>query len=787
MRLLKKIAALSLAAAMCFGTLAGCKKEDPPIAPKDYIYKLTEFSSAGEDYGYINGFDFGGDSVYLLTSLSETINDEATTNNYLYKTDNSGAVKEKLLLSSETERQILTNDYMTFYSGLSVGSDGSVYLWRQKSGSFPDADGVKKQGIKAEIVKADGENQTVLLDVGEKLTSLGVDMSTLYIYGFTVDDKNIAYVSVNMDSVWAFDLTTGNVVLENKPIPGGVGDYGGMIKGFYNNADGSTSVVSYGSIEENGDLVDKLIITPINTQMGAYGTSVSIDAPGDMQSNISQGDAKYDYYGYGLSSIYGYKDGVRTLVADLPASGANLNQIQTMIPISETEFLLMGTTPEEVINAKLFKLTKVDPKDVPDRTIITVAAIVDELYLSGYITEFTVAHPQYQVEYKIYADDENTSFEDALEAFNTDIIAGNVPDVLLIDPSMPYGNYVNKGLFADLYKFIDNDPEVSREIYYEAFLKALETDGKLYSIAPAFQMHTLVGKTSIFGDKSGQSLAELEAAAAKIPGATLFGNIDREYFVGGVFTRASRQFIDYEKGVATFDSPEFISLLEYAKSLPAPAADAEPYISSTWFPDETGDYKEDRVLTEFLGMVDFRDVVSMEKLDFGEPITFLGFPNASGGSGITARARLETAVMAKAKNPDGAWAFVKGLQYYGDPFVESCGYPPLWFFPLLVSELETAAKNSTETAYQYDFVTGERVDRYQWLGADLSIQPNNTEADNAKVYAMFDQIDGIRRTVPAIDNIISEETQAYLAGDRSAEETAKIIQNRATTYLEEMK
>jgi ABC-type glycerol-3-phosphate transport system substrate-binding protein len=589
-----------------------------------------------------------------------------------------------------------------------------------------------------------------------------------------------------MDSVWAFDLVSGEVVLENKPIPSGSGF--GYIRGFYKTIEGGgMSVVAFGSIEENGELVDKLILTPVNTAAGDYGASVSIEAPGGIQSNVAQGDSKYDYYGYGLASIYGYKDGVKTLVADLPASGVNLNQISRVIPVSETEFIITGTTPEAVVTDKLFKLTKVDPKDVPDRTIVTVAAVADELYLSGYITEFMLAHPEYQVEYKLYAEDSSTSFSDALEAFNTDIIAGNVPDVLLIDAQMPYGSYAKKGIFADLYPLIEKDPDVSLEDYHKPFIKALETDGKLYSIAPAFQLYTLVGKTSIFGEAKGQSLTELEAAAAKIPGATLFGNIDRDYFVDGVFRRMARRFIDDEKGICSFTSPEFISLLEYAKSLHAPAPDAEPYMNYSWEPDETNDYRENRVLIEHVDVKDFRDIVSMEQVDFGEAVTYLGFPNASGGSGITARARMETAVMAKSKNPAGAWEFVKGLQYYGDPFIESIGYPPLWFFPLVVSELDIAAKNSTAPAFQYDFVTGEKIPRANWLSPNLTeIQPDNTEADNAKIYDLIESVDGIERSVPAINDIINEETTAFLQGSRTAEETAEIIQNRATTYLQEM-
>jgi ABC-type glycerol-3-phosphate transport system substrate-binding protein len=351
---------------------------------------------------------------------------------------------------------------------------------------------------------------------------------------------------------------------------------------------------------------------------------------------------------------------------------------------------------------------------------------------------------------------------------------------------MQYGNYVRKGMLADLYPFIDEDPDYSREDFLEPILKAFETDGKLYSIAPAFEFDTFVGKTSIFGEKQGQSFTELQTAAARIEGASLFGTaINRDVFIDEVLTRMAGGFIDEETGVCNFDSDEFISLLEYAKSLPTPAPDAEPY-ESIFAPGETNDYHEDRTLIELMNVWDFRHIVSLEQMEFGEPITFLGFPNDYGGSGILARPTLETAIMAKAKNPDGAWQFVKEILVYERWVLINNGYPPLLVFPILMSELDIATEKVTVPPIETWF--GESYPRINWRrGADLTNQPDNTEADNAKMFALFDSIEGVYRENTAIINIIDEEIEAFFAGSKSAEETAAIIQNRATTYLEETK
>ncbi|MDR0944224.1 MAG: extracellular solute-binding protein [Ruminococcus sp.] len=796
---IKKLIAVVLTAALCLGIFAGCKSEEevPTIADsalKDYIYKSEEFSPKDENFSSILSVCFDGSAINILASATEPSTDgDIMDNTYLVKTDLSGNVTEKTLLNSiSTTKAIGPDDALVTYPGIATGKDGTVFILRRTAANLFAA----TPDIKMEIVSMNGGTETVLVNISEKIQAAGVDAASVYIYEYIVDSNNIAYILADMNSIWAFDLASGETVFENKPIP-----QSGDPKSFFKDNEGNVNIVTHGTretIEVGNDssmywalasLEDKLTVTPIDIEKNDYGLPEFFYAPGGItNSNITMGDDKYDYYGYSKSNIFGYKDDVGTQVADLLASGVNLSEITNLITVSDTQFLLSGYKGGQIGMLKYFLLTKIAPEDVPDKTIITVASITEDNYLPEYIAEFSATHPEYLVEFKLYAKDSSTSFNDALKVFNMDVITGNVPDVLLIDQRIAYGNYVDKGLFADLYPLIDNDPDFSREDFLKPFLAALETDGKLYSIAPAFSVESLIGKTSVFGEKQGQSFAELKAATAKIPGSSLFGNsIDRDYFVEGTLKTMSRRFIDDDKGVCSFDSPEFISLLEYAKSLPEPSPDAAPYMNSTWMPNTTGDYKENRVLTELMRFIVFKDLVAVEKMDFDEPITFLGFPNTSGTSGIKALPRLETAIMESAKNPDGAWTFVKGLQTYSYPSIVRLGYPPLGLFPTLVSELEIAADNATIQPFEYDPYTGNRVPRGNWLGVNLTNLPYNTEADNAKMYALFVSIDGIRRSVPAIEDIIDEEVQTLFSGDKTPEETAAMIQNRATTYFEELK
>ena len=60
-----------------------------------------------------------------------------------------------------------------------------------------------------------------------------------------------------------------------------------------------------------------------------------------------------------------------------------------------------------------------------------------------------------------------------------------------------------------------------------------------------------------------------------------------------------------------------------------------------------------------------------------------------------------------------------------------------------------------------------------------------TDEMRTRIRQMLDDAATARYADPAVEEMIFEELQAYLAGDRSAEETAKVLQSRVGTYLAE--
>lgn len=90
---------------------------------------------------------------------------------------------------------------------------------------------------------------------------------------------------------------------------------------------------------------------------------------------------------------------------------------------------------------------------------------------------FSLDNKTYDIEIIDYGSYGGDDYIDGLNRLNTDIISGNMPDMLLLN-GMPYESYARKGLFVDLYTMINKDK------LFPGLLSAMETDGRLYFVSP---------------------------------------------------------------------------------------------------------------------------------------------------------------------------------------------------------------------------------------------------------------------------------------------------------------
>ena len=136
---------------------------------------------------------------------------------------------------------------------------------------------------------------------------------------------------------------------------------------------------------------------------------------------------------------------------------------------------------------------------------------------------------------------------------------------------------------------------------------------------------------------------------------------------------------------------------------------------------------------------------------FGEPCAFVGFPD--GGSGFSCfncGYGGSMAIPANSANKEGAWAFIKE-QLSMDKQMDMEDSLPV--------NRQALLRRAEEE------LSGEQVERF------MGLLENTRGAD--------------RCSDSQVRDIILECGQAYLAGDKSLEETVELIQSRASIYVSE--
>lgn len=508
------------------------------------------------------------------------------------------------------------------------------------------------------------------------------------------------------------------------------------------------------------------------------------DAPDSLYHyGISMEGTVYDFLLSDSSAVYGYNLGDAEPVEIMNYIDSDIvENVYNICFIDDTHFVAVYSDPADW-KPVLSLFTKVPPEEVKDKTPITLAAMYLDWNVRTRIIDFNKANPTYRIhvsEYQKYSTSED--YMAGYTQLNNDIIAGKIPDILLLDTQMPIDSYIAKGLLADLYPFMEKDPEIDKEDYLPNILEAFSVGGKLYELVPTFQVSTVLGKTSIVGDRDGWNLQEYQELMASMPEETQpYVEMTRDGMIYNGMMMTKDEYIDKETGECSFDSEGFVKFLEFANSFPE-ENDPELYENENYWSEMETACREDRAILTNTHLASYRDFNRAEKVTFGEDVTLIGFPTESkNGHAIIPGWGANFAISAKSKAQDGAWEFIR--YYIMDEYQNNLQYQ----FPIKKTALEKQEKEATEKPYWMNEETGEKeyYDDTAWIG-DVEIQIDPMTPEKAKAFTEYLSnlsLVGVYDT--NIMNIIEEETAPYFEGQKSAQEVAKIIQSRAQLYISE--
>ena len=165
------------------------------------------------------------------------------------------------------------------------------------------------------------------------------------------------------------------------------------------------------------------------------------------------------------------------------------------------------------------------------------------------------------------------------EQLAVELMSGEAGDLVDIG-MMTYAKYASSGLFEDLNQWMDNDPDIHREDFYQNVLGELEIHGELFQMPVNWNYITLYFNLNMTTDlgvdvlkrfpdgvnyKQAVELFEEMKEAGIITEETFFAPNQSAAFFDEI---VAGDFVDLESGTCTFDSPEFVDYLEAVDSLP---------------------------------------------------------------------------------------------------------------------------------------------------------------------------------------------------------------------------
>lgn len=492
---------------------------------------------------------------------------------------------------------------------------------------------------------------------------------------------------------------------------------------------------------------------------------------GDEHALFFPGANGYDLFCAGGLSLYGLKLSTQTqpedaahllswLNCDVDAAG-----LLTLQAGQDKGFQLISWSVSQGAEYASLQWQDTDPN--AEKITLTMACRELPSTVSAAVLKFNRQSNDCRVVIKDYG----AAAIDGIDRLTVDLNAGNVPDLFCTE-GIDVEDMISGGWLADLWPYIDEDEVLSRESLVQPLFNAMSAQGKLYTVTGGFTLKTTLALVPAAGAAPGWSIEQMQSAASSMPALESLGggSYTRQEVLEDIISLYAQTYIDREAGMASFDSPEFLALLEYAASYPETAQQTD----DNWMP-------EGRQLfypVELYNLLGSR--LFQLRLSGGSKTVWKGYPGLA-GSGSAFCPETPLAMSAACENKQAAWRFLRSIL-----LPENQGYVSAWgetpagivsmpsnqsVFEAMLREMASQPEN---LSYTYADSYGNSVEVKGW---------------NASEKKAFQQL--IQDTVVvwqpenAVSGILRDEIGRFFARQQSAQSAASAIQNRVQLYLDE--
>ena len=485
------------------------------------------------------------------------------------------------------------------------------------------------------------------------------------------------------------------------------------------------------------------------------------------------------------------EDGSEEEVLDFLDCDLSPEELQLLCPAADGS--LQGVCRIEGETAQRVTLQKEPHGAASERTELTLGAL-SATAVGDAVLRFNRSQDRVRIRVRDYGEYvEGEDYEAGLTKLITEILAGDMPDLLALD-NLPYAQLAAKGLLEDLYPWLDADEALRREDFFENVLRSMELDGGLYMAAPGFSIVTMMGASERVGETPGWTYDDYEAALAAMPkGCTPLGpGVSRDMILEVCTYLNLDRFVDWGTGACRFEDPAFLRMLAFCATFPD-AGSAAPEADGS---DMTR-IAEGRQLLYFTGLYSMDDAVYNDQI-FPGGATYIGLP-VDEGVGNVLYPSSGYAMSAKCADKEGAWLFLRSFltEEYQTRY---SGYET--GLPLNRAAFQAALDKAMEIEYEKDaeghYLLDADGERIPTTKGGISVSTDGEAVMDFELWAMTPAqaeklLEAVETADRAVDmnttvaGIVREEAAAFFAGQKSAEEVARLVQSKVSLYVSEQR
>ena len=390
---------------------------------------------------------------------------------------------------------------------------------------------------------------------------------------------------------------------------------------------------------------------------------------------------------------------------------------------------------------------------------------------------------EHTAEIDYYTFDAETETENAACNWLTnDILSGKVPDLIAASPTVIERFYKN-GYLTDLAELMEDYGGIQKSDLLDNVLEGITMDdGTIPGIFKRFELETSIVNSNYTDidasswtlDRAMKEYDSLDDKSHFIYSMNPLSE-DMNYFLKG----AVMSCFDYKTN-EFHPSDDLAEVLGFV-------ADMKNYESEyefNWY-FHTDDLITGEAMINFLRIYGINGWYAQEavmKFD-GAPVQLIGYPTADGGKPYAIIPSMY-AIPSKAANKEGAWEFICNLLSEEEQRLQNISNSVSEGFPVIKSVIQPLLDESPAGGKS---LNNEKIGSFR-QGADEDpnyVKPTVTDEKKQQFVDYFTGVELYPYKSKEVEDIIMEEFQAVINGERTPEQCIEILSDRIGTYLAE--